>query len=491
MPDIDNDDLDDLFRRAAEDYPLRTNSSDWSKIARELDEGENDASFIIPPVYTGEEKNKRRRVLLLLLLLPLLGVGYFLYNSQGSSSIKNIAATSANNTKNNIEQKRATEQNSINTTDNDKIVDEKNNVHKPAIINKVADKKDLKNNNASVDKTSNKKSNKEVLIQDKAVINKRSKNEIKRLNGKKAGHNNSTKNNLAINNVTDKHKKTKSVFEKIFEKNYSSSTENNNLLVETVNNKSAANTDEQRVSGFNIVAVGDKNITSPDINNKNLSSSVASFIKTDSNDANKKKKTAIRKEPAFYAGAIFSPDLSTIKFQKIKGTGYTLGILLGYNISNRIAIETGVYYDYKKYYSEGEYFDSKKAGGLISYVHLLNLTGDCRMIEVPLNFRYNLSATEKIKWLATAGLSTYFMFKEGYTYNYLYYGAPAQKFVSYNNSSRNLCSILNFSAGYEHKLGNIGKVRIEPFVRIPLAGMGTGSLPIMSAGLNLGFVHSF
>ena len=88
MPDINNDDLDNLFRRAAEGYPLRTNSSDWDKVSRKLDEDESDETFIIPPVYSGEEKNKRRRILLLLLLLPLMGIGYFLYHSHSSSLTK-------------------------------------------------------------------------------------------------------------------------------------------------------------------------------------------------------------------------------------------------------------------------------------------------------------------------------------------------------------------------------------------------------------------
>ena len=63
MRDI-NDDMDDLFRRAADGYPLNTKNANWSKVYNSLhspDDGN------VQP----EGKKKRRRFLWLLLLLPL------------------------------------------------------------------------------------------------------------------------------------------------------------------------------------------------------------------------------------------------------------------------------------------------------------------------------------------------------------------------------------------------------------------------------------
>src|SRR5688572_3401469 len=34
-----NNDMDDLFRRAAEDYPLQTNGADWNKVMQGLEAG--------------------------------------------------------------------------------------------------------------------------------------------------------------------------------------------------------------------------------------------------------------------------------------------------------------------------------------------------------------------------------------------------------------------------------------------------------------------
>src|SRR5687768_1584658 len=60
-----NDDMDELFRRAAKDYPLNTDSSDWEKVKKGLSD----------PAAGGGNKpsngNNRKHFLWLLLLLPL------------------------------------------------------------------------------------------------------------------------------------------------------------------------------------------------------------------------------------------------------------------------------------------------------------------------------------------------------------------------------------------------------------------------------------
>lgn len=59
-----NDDMDELFRRAAKDYPLNTGGADWEKLQKALDE---------PPVgeKSASGRKDRRHLLWLLLLLPL------------------------------------------------------------------------------------------------------------------------------------------------------------------------------------------------------------------------------------------------------------------------------------------------------------------------------------------------------------------------------------------------------------------------------------
>ncbi|WP_431210742.1 outer membrane beta-barrel protein [Puia sp. P3] len=208
-------------------------------------------------------------------------------------------------------------------------------------------------------------------------------------------------------------------------------------------------------------------------------------------DSSKVKPKASRKSKTsfLYVGLMAAPDLSTVKMQHVDGVGTTFSLLLGYQFNKKWAIETGVSVDRKKYYTDAEYFDKKGMSGIPPSWDVTNLDGTCYMWEIPLNVRYNFSQTDKTSWFATAGLSTYFMTKE--SYNYQYYGSwgPGSSHWDVKKPSNYWFSIINLSAGYEHRIGNIGNLRIEPYLRIPMSGLGTGKLNILSGGLNIGITR--
>jgi hypothetical protein len=172
----------------------------------------------------------------------------------------------------------------------------------------------------------------------------------------------------------------------------------------------------------------------------------------------------------------------------MKGVGTTFGVLLGYSFNDRWAVETGLLMDRKRYYTEGEYFNTKNVR-TPPYSTLLNVDGTCFMWEIPVNVRYNFSTGPRMKWFATAGLSTYLMSKEDYTYQYETNMTTENSQWNLHRPSQYWFSIVNLSAGFEQRIGKIGNLRLEPYVRIPLSGIGTGNLPIMSAGLNIGFTR--
>lgn len=72
----ENDHIEDLFRRAAESYPLKTSSSNWNDVAAKLDAQEEKTD---KPVIIFFNKYKMLTGLLLLLLVG--SAGYLLYNS--------------------------------------------------------------------------------------------------------------------------------------------------------------------------------------------------------------------------------------------------------------------------------------------------------------------------------------------------------------------------------------------------------------------------
>jgi hypothetical protein len=185
------------------------------------------------------------------------------------------------------------------------------------------------------------------------------------------------------------------------------------------------------------------------------------------------------------------PDLSTVKFQSVKQPGFSVGVLAGYHINKRFSLETGILWDKKYYYSSGEYVNKAKIVTMPNE-EILNVTGNCNMFEIPIALRYDFASAKDHGFYAKAGLSSYFMKKENYNYTAQEVpGNPWAGNASYKNSGNTILSIVDLSAGYEHQLGTKTNIWFEPYLKIPLNGVGIGSLPISSTGFYLGISYSF
>lgn len=161
----------------------------------------------------------------------------------------------------------------------------------------------------------------------------------------------------------------------------------------------------------------------------------------------------------------------------------SLGILAGYRFNKRLAIETGFIWDRKYYYSSGEYFKNSPP-----YSSSTTIDGNCNMIEIPLVLRYEFATEYKHGFYVKGGFSSYLMTHQYYSTQR--YGAqtgawPVNDFISYP------FSVVDLSGGYAFSIGGKTKIQIEPYIKIPLKGLGEGSLPISSAGIYFGISHSF
>lgn len=199
------------------------------------------------------------------------------------------------------------------------------------------------------------------------------------------------------------------------------------------------------------------------------------------------KKDIITKK-RLYAGLMFGPDISSVKFQKTEGLGFNVGLLLGYKLSSKWQLESGVLLNRKEYYSRGEYFNTSRTY-LPSHAYITKIDGYCTMFEIPLNVRYNISQKKQANWFAVAGLSSYLMNKEDYNYTYKRYNVEYKGNKVYRNMSKEWLTAVNASIGYEKAISEKVRIRLEPYLKLPLRGMGTGKLPISSAGMNVGISY--
>ena len=199
-------------------------------------------------------------------------------------------------------------------------------------------------------------------------------------------------------------------------------------------------------------------------------------------------RAGLTRKKRFYAGLFAGLDATRVDFQKVNHAGNDFGLLVGYQFGKRWSVETGVFVDRKYYYSKGEYLNTKKISYNPPNSKITDVWGDCRMLELPLIVKYNFASSNHSEWFSTVGLSSYIMNKEDYDYKYYYAnsGTSAVHNYTYNNASKNLFSVMQFSAGYSRKIGKSTDLRLEPYVKIPLSGLGYGELRFWSTGMHVG-----
>ncbi len=201
---------------------------------------------------------------------------------------------------------------------------------------------------------------------------------------------------------------------------------------------------------------------------------------------------AVAKAPKATAAPVFqkglsirilgAPDLSFIGFDQIKRPGTTLGALLEYRFSQRFSVQAGAIQTMKLYDALGsqyvwpETWYSQKA-------RPVSIEAACKVLDIPINLRYDISQASDRRWFVSTGISSYKMLNEKYTYNYAphTYGI---KWPGWEGSTGNYWfGVLNLSMGFERQIGKKFTLQAEPYFKVPLAQVGLGKIKLNTTGL--------
>lgn len=196
----------------------------------------------------------------------------------------------------------------------------------------------------------------------------------------------------------------------------------------------------------------------------------------------------------FSLGFLLSPDINSISTFSESSIGSSMGIIVSYQISQSLSINTGVAYSKKAYSAEP--YQYKAAWAFSSAGRAAELiNADCTVLDIPLNLSYNIAKSPKRTVFASAGLSSYLMLKEKYTLvanskpsGYPSYSNPS---YAYSNENQHLLSVLNVSAGVSKPIGKQTSLVVEPYMRMPLTGIGQGKVQLKSIGLNFQLKYNF
>ncbi|MBO9615952.1 MAG: hypothetical protein J7619_24880 [Dyadobacter sp.] len=180
----------------------------------------------------------------------------------------------------------------------------------------------------------------------------------------------------------------------------------------------------------------------------------------------------------------YSPDLSTVGLKDFSKPGTSVSLLVEYSVLPRLYLQSGAVWSRKDYYAPAEAYRLPKHG-YYPPPALSGIDGVCKVLEIPLNVRYDIASGERSRWFATGGFSSYHMNSEKYKYYYIDPNDPnAQKWPGWNGETGwYWLSHANVSAGYEYRISRKLSLLAEPSIRMPLKRVGYGKVNLITTGL--------
>jgi hypothetical protein len=464
MSHLSDKEIDHLAREAAEQLDVDQNSSGWEALQAKLD--------VEMPV------EKRRRRWLLFLLFPLLGGGLFLaYKlNQPASSLTKQSNTRSDQTVNSKAVPGATIKD--NTT-NGSIPEIDKSSNEPLSNGKLATGEShqveapsavsiTKASSNTISATSNQtEKSKDPLAKSLAGPRKPNKPQGNKLIATKSSISTAIVGESGSGPSTSKTAPSK----------VAHGTDNSSSIDPLATNSSHDSLSSPTTNSASTDSL---------VNTPNTALKDSTVASSSTKPVRKKTGTTLMPEKGFVFGLIAGPDVSKVNGTGTDERGFNTGILGGYRFNGRLSLISGVNYTHKYYTAKGADYKPAK-GTWLDTVSLSKVVGECFMFEVPVNVRYDLLASKKNYAFASAGLSSYFMQQEDYDFHYTtnsgYYNS---RYKSYKVSEQYWFSVLNLSVGYERMLTKRLSLQVEPYLKLPLNGIGFGNMDLSSYGVFFG-----
>jgi hypothetical protein len=209
---------------------------------------------------------------------------------------------------------------------------------------------------------------------------------------------------------------------------------------------------------------------------------IAAVKKEDKNEPvtpEKKKAGKKKNENGLSFTVSAGPDISSVgsKMGEVKPV---YGFGLSYTLS-RFTIRSG-FFAVKKVYSAAP--KDYKPVTPPNPLYLYQIDANCKVVEIPVTIAWNFVKAKNHNIFGAAGLSSYLMKQEDYDYVYQYPGSPPFSYKwAVKNKNKHIFSVLSLSAGYTRKLGKTFSFSAEPYVKLPLTGIGLGKVKLNSGGI--------
>ncbi|MBE9586340.1 PorT family protein [Mucilaginibacter sp. JRF] len=193
----------------------------------------------------------------------------------------------------------------------------------------------------------------------------------------------------------------------------------------------------------------------------------------------KPQKTS--KRPVFAVSVLAAPDVNGVGSFGEGKMGMNAGVMFSMKLGSKFTVSTGAAYSYKPYATSFSNYHTMYRFA----VDPNSVMADCRVLDIPLNVDYKFYSKKQNSLSVGAGLSSWFMLNEKYSFSYTgNYSGPQSYSVS--NQNKHILGVLNLQATYHRQLNQKAGIAIQPFMKLPLTDIGYSQVRLQSLGIAAG-----
>ena len=192
-------------------------------------------------------------------------------------------------------------------------------------------------------------------------------------------------------------------------------------------------------------------------------------------------------DTATYSGRAWnffvSGDLSGARLTSLT-TGTMIGVMRERQMGKNWGFLIGAAYSIKNYSALGSEYETpywaRNDPGAVE-----SIIAKCIVLDIPINVRRYFTTKGGTNLFVGGGISSYWMLREEYDYTYNVDKPTWINSWTINSKNKHFFGVLNLSIGYQRPISDKLMLGIEPFAKLPIAGIGEGKVGLLSFGAKL------
>jgi hypothetical protein len=125
-----------------------------------------------------------------------------------------------------------------------------------------------------------------------------------------------------------------------------------------------------------------------------------------------------------------------------------------------------------------------------SGMEITELQGSTGIIVIPFHLRYNIIHKRNHRFYSLTGLSSYVITNENNEYFTMLNGTSGKMNGNYTANRNYFAASIDLGLGYEKDIGKNNHLRLEPYLQLPVRGIGVGRLQVRTAGVRFAITRS-